>query len=304
MCFSFCCLVLLASLGFTGSLSLSGGSSEEALFTFDDGVLNDTLSLGKGDGDGLHVLANDEQVGDAGGELVAGFIDDVGDTEATGVAFEGDSAADTTTVGTADEHDDGVLLELDGGGDLGALGVDDERVAALEVQVGEADATAVVGDDDGNAAGGGVDVLDAGELDASFGFTDADEGEASLVVVQEAEAFASAGDFDDVLEASGVLGINTRAGIDGDELLAENHGGFATVEGVLETVAENDGEGHAFTELVRTSARARSEDTGELGKHPVLGGEEALKMTLGTAGHFFCRSCFCIWFFFFFKKTQ
>jgi hypothetical protein len=88
------------------------------------------------------------------------------------------------------------------------------------------------------------------------------------------------------LEASGVLGVNAGTRIDGDELLAEDHGALAVVEGVLETVAENDGEGHAFTELVGTSARARSEDTGELGEHPVLGGEEALKMTLGTAGHF------------------
>ncbi len=273
-------------LGLLASLGLSGGGSEEALFAFDDGVLDDTLGLGEGDGDGLHVLADDEQVGDAGGELVAGFIDDVGDAEATGVAFEGDGAADTTTVGTADEHDDGVLLELDGGGDLGGLGVDDEGVAALDGQVGEADAAAVVGDDDGDAAGGGEDVLDAGELDASFGLTDVDESEATLVVVQHAEAFAGAGDFDDVLEASGVLGVDAGAGVDGDELLAEDHGGFATVEGVLETVAEDDGEGHAFAELVGTGARAGSEDTGELGEHPVLRGEEALKVTFGTAGHF------------------
>ena len=281
-------------LGLLASLSLLGGGGEEALFTFDDGVLNDTLSLGEGDRDGLHVLADDEQVVDAGGEGVAGFIDNVGDTEATGVAFEGDGAADTATVGTTDEHDDGVLLELDGGGDLGGLVVDDDGVTALDAQVGVADTAAVVGDDDGDAAGGGVDVLDAGELDAALGFTDVDESEATLVVVHDAEAFASAGDLNDVLEASGVLGVDAGARVNVDELLAEDHGGFGAVEGVLEAVAEDDGEGHALTELVGTSARAGSEDAGELGEHPVLGGEEALKMTLGTAGHFvgevFCFS--------------
>merc|ERR1719405_402920 len=95
-------LVLLGLLlvGARGLLGLS----LEAFFTFDDGVLNDTLVLGEGDGDVLHGLADDEQVGDAGGEFVTGFIDDVGDTEATGVAFEGDGATDTATVGTTDGH--------------------------------------------------------------------------------------------------------------------------------------------------------------------------------------------------------
>jgi hypothetical protein len=277
-------LVLLGVLLALGALGLSGGG--ELLFAFVDDVLDDTLGLGEGDGDGLGVLADDEEVGDAGGEFVAGLVDDVGNAERTGVAFERDGAADTATVGTADEHDDGVLLELEGGRDLAGLGVDDEGVTALDGQGGVADAAAVVGDDDGDAAGGGVDVLDAAELDLGLGLADVDEGEAALLVVQHAEAFAGAGDFDDVLEASGVLGVDAGAGVDVDELLAEDHLRFAGVEGILEAVAENDGEGHALTELVGTSARAGSEDTGELGEHPVLGGEEALKMTLGTAGHF------------------
>lgn len=277
--------MLLGSLLATLGLLLSG--SEEAFFTFDDGVLNDTLVLGEGDGDGLVVLADDEQVVDAGGEFVAGLVDDVGDTEATGVAFEGNGAADTTTVGTTDEHDDGVLLELEGGGDLAGADVDDDGVTALELQVGVADTAAVVGDSDGDAAGAGVDGLDASELDAALSFADVDEGEASLVVVHDTEAFAGAGNFDDVLEASGVLGIDAGATVDVDELLTEDHFGFLGVEGVLEAVAEDDGEGHAFTELVGTSARAGSEDTRELGEHPVLGSEEALKVTFGAASHFF-----------------
>ena len=275
-------LVLLAGAGGLLGLSL------EALFAFDDGVLDDTLGLGEGDGDVLHGLADDEQVGDAGGELVAGLIDDVGDAEGTGVAFEGDGATDAATVGTTDEHDDGVLLELDGGGDLVGLVVNNDGVTALEVDGGVADAAAVVGDDGGDAAVGGVDVLDAAELDLRLGFADVDEGEAALVVVHDAEALVGAGDLDDVLEASGVLGVHAGAGVDVDELLAEDHLGFATVEGVLETVAENDGEGHALTELVGTSTRAGSEDTGELGEHPVLRGEEALQVTLGTTGHLSC----------------
>ena len=279
-------------LGLLASLSLLGGSSEETFFTFNDGVLNDTLVLGEGDRDGLHVLTNDEQVVDTGGEFITGFIDNVSDTEGTGVAFKADGATDTATVGTTDEHDDGVLLELDGGGDLAGLVVDDDGVTALEADGGVADAAAVVGDDDGDAAGGGVDVLDAAELDAAFSFADVDEGEASLVVVHDAEAFAGAGDFDDVLEASGVLGVDAGAGVDVDELLAEDHLSFATVEGVLEAVAEDDGEGHALTELVGTSTGAGSEDAGELGEHPVLGSEEALKMTLGTTGHFCFGFCY------------
>jgi hypothetical protein len=66
--------------------------------------------------------------------------------------------------------------------------------------------------------------------------------------------------------------------------------GFLTVESVLKTVAEDDGEGHAFTELVGTGARAGGEDTGELGEHPVLRGEETLEVTLGTTRHCLRRS--------------
>jgi hypothetical protein len=48
-----------------------------------------------------------------------------------------------------------------------------------------------------------------------------------------------------------------------DDLLALNVG-----QGVLEAITKEDHEWHAFTELVRTSASARGENTRKFVQHP------------------------------------
>ena len=58
-----------------------------------------------------------------------------------------------------------------------------------------------------------------------------------------------------------------------------------TGQGVLETVTEDDEEGQALTELVGSGTGSGSEDTSQLGEHPVLGREKALHVQLGSTGH-------------------
>lgn len=239
------------------------------------------LVLGQGDGDLVEGSAEDEHVLVAGGELVAGLVLEAGDIEGSGVALEGDDLADEATVGSTGDHGDLAGAGLEDLGDLAGLGVDGDGVTAGDLGVGVADAAAIVGGEHGDAASGGVHVVDAAELGGGLSGTNLHELEAALGVVHDAEGVAGLGDGDDVHEAGGELGVGALAAIDVDEALAEDHAVLAHVEGVLEAVAQDDAEGKALAELVGASSGLGGEDAGELAEHPVLGREEALEVLDG-----------------------
>eukprot|EP01084_Bolivina_argentea_P253310 425453_1 len=277
-------LVLLASLFGAGELLLAVLGGDELGLTLLDDVHLLALVLGQGDGDGLVGVTDGEDVVGAGGELVAALVLQAGNVEGAGMALDVDDLSDAATVSSSGDHHDLAGADLDDVGDLAVLGAEDDGVGAGDLGVGVADAATVVGGDHGDTAGGGEDVGDLAELDLGLGLADLDEGEASLDVVQETEAVTGLGELDDVLEASGVLDVGARAGVDEAEALTEDHVGLVGVEGVLQTVAEDDQEGKALTDLVGSGGRAGSEDSVELAQHPVLGGEQALKMLLGHDG--------------------
>jgi hypothetical protein len=94
--------------------------------------------------------------------------------------------------------------------------------------------------------------LDLAELVLSLLGGDAVDGEATLGVVDETEVLASLLDRDDIHESSRVGGVGTDLAIDLDEALHDNGLGFATVQGVLEAVTDEDDQRHAVSELVGT----------------------------------------------------
>lgn len=101
----------------------------------------DTLALGEGD-PGL-VLADDEDVGFAGGEGVVNGILDVDDVETSIVALTVGDNTNATHVTTTSGHDDNTSIETDEVGDLASGKVDLDGVVHLDGRVGVADAISI-----------------------------------------------------------------------------------------------------------------------------------------------------------------
>lgn len=75
------------------------------------------------------------------------------------------------------------------------------------------------------------------------------------------------------------LGVNLDVPALHDDL------GLGVVGRVLQPVAQEEHDGDALPELVRTSGRTRSELSRQFVKHPVLGRGDTLEMLLGTTSH-------------------
>lgn len=116
-----------------------------------------------------------------------------------------------------------------------------------------------------------LDALDLAELVLGLLALDAVDGEAALGVVDQAEVLASLLDGDDVHETGGVGHVGADLAIDLDQALHEDGLGLAVVEGILETVADEDDQGHAVAELVRTGRGLGGIDSGQLVQEPVRG---------------------------------
>jgi len=275
-------LGLLVALGVGGLAGLSGNQAGVALL---DGGNLDTLLLGQSDGELIVAVAQDEDVAGAGGELMAVLVLQVGNIEGTGVLLDADNLSDTSTVGSAGEHGNLAGAHLDDLVDLAGGGVDQEGVADGGLGGRIADAAAVVGGGDGDAASGGEDVSDLAELDVALSLANLDLSEAALDVVQQTEAVAALGDLDDVHEAGGELGVDADAAVDLDQALTEDHLTFAGVQSVLQAVAEDDQEWEALADLVGSTTGARSEDASQLAEHPVLRSEESLQVQTWATSH-------------------
>lgn len=128
-----------------------------------------------------------------------------------------------------------------------------------------------------------LDALDLAELVLGLLLLDAVDGEAALGIVDEAEVLASLVDRDDVHEAGGVGHVGADLAVNLDEALLHDGLGLAVVERILEAVADEDDQGHAVAELVRTGGRAGSIDARQLVEKPVRGGAKALLVLLPVA---------------------
>jgi hypothetical protein len=114
-----------------------------------------------------------------------------------------------------------------------------------------------------------LNTLDLAQLVLGLLGLDAVDCEAALGVVDETEVLASLLDGDDVHEAGGVGHVGADLAVDLDETLHQDGPGLAVVEGILQAVADEDDQGHAVAELVRTGRCLRGVGTGELVKQPV-----------------------------------
>jgi len=264
-------------------LLLATGELGSAIF--DDGELF-TILLGEGD-ERLVTGTNDEGVTDTGGEGVTTDILDVDDIEGTGVLFSVDDGTDTTNVSTLGDEDEVTSFELGEASDLVGVEVEFNGVVDLDGGVRVTDGATIVGDDVGDGSGltmgEGVaaddglltlgDTDDTAELAVGFITLNLGEDVVTLGVEEETEGLVGLLDADDVHETSRVVEFGADLVVNFDEAAHDDHHGFTTGEGVLQTVAEGNDEGEGFAELVGTSGGTGSPGTTELAQHPGLGSD-------------------------------
>jgi len=127
--------------------------------------------------------------------------------------------------------------------------------------------------------------LDPAELVLRLLGLDAVDGETALGVVDETEVLAGLLEGDDVHESSGVGGVGADLAVNLDQTLHHDGLDLATVQGVLETVTDEDNQRKAVPELVRTGGGLGRVGSGHFVQEPVRGRTEAL-LVLSGAAHF------------------
>lgn len=136
----------------------------------------------------------------------------------------------------------------------------------VDVGVGVADGSTVVGHDVWDLVLADALLQNLAELETGFLLGDLDALEATLDVVEDAEVLAGLVDGHDVHKSEGesVISSDSVVNLYVVVLVSADLHRFHSVEGVLQPLAEESGEGKALTELVGTSRWTSGIDTGAL----------------------------------------
>lgn len=153
-----------------------------------------------------------------------------------------------------------------------------EGITDLDFGVGESDGSGVVGNDVGDLVGTNSLSSDLQELELSFFLVEGLEDESTLGVVEDSEGLVGLFDSDDVHKTSGETLVSSDLVVNEDVLflIVEDEGNISTVQGVVKSFLEQDGERETFSKLVRTLRRSGSPSTTQLVKHPRLGSVDSL----------------------------
>lgn len=155
----------------------------------------------------------------------------------------------------------------------------------VDVGVGVTNSSTVVGHDVWDLVLAEALLQNLAKFELTFLLVDLDCLEAALHVVEDAEVLAGLVDGNDVHEPERetVVSPDSVVNLYVVVLVSADLHRFQSVEGVLQPLAEESGQGEALAELVGTSRWAGSIDTGALFKEPMFGGEHPLKMFLRTS---------------------
>lgn len=231
-----------------------------------DGEL-DTSSLGHGD-PRLASVADDEDVGETGGEVTSKSILNVDDVETTRVTFTTDNDTSTALVTTTGNHDVAAGVHMNELEKLVVLDIVTNSVVDADQRVGVSDRATVVGDDLRNTLVAQLNLLDLQQLVLSLLGGDAVDDEATLGVVQDTEVLTALLDGDDVHESGRVGRLSANLSVDLDETLHCDRGDLTSGQSVLQTVTEQYDERQRLAQLVGTRGRARGVGAGQLVQQP------------------------------------
>lgn len=270
----------------------------------------DTAVLGELD-ESLLALADNENVGQAGGERVAVGISDVDNLVRTGVLLKMHEGADTTDIVSAGDGNKAAVLEFNNAVDLATLKVklvehesikynsiqseqkkDRARrqtyldsVVLLDVGVGVADGPAIVGHNIRNFVFADHLLGHLAKFEGRLLGINAHWLEPALDVVQNAEVFARLRDRDDIHGSEREPGVAAHLVVNFDiaRLVLADLNHLLAGEGVLESVAEEHRHGDALSQLVGAGGGASRVHAAQLVQTPVGGRKHALHMLLWSS---------------------
>lgn len=271
--------------------------AETLVTLLSNGKLN-TLALRQAD-PSLGGLANDGDVGQAGGEGILTAVLEMDNVETTMVTLTVNNGADAADAVSTSDDGNVTSLKLDESLNLVSLQVKTDGVVGADQRIGVADGTAVMGNNEGDTLGTNLHLTDLTELVLGLLIRDAVDNKATLDVVKDAEVLASLLDLDDIHKAGGVVDISANLAINLDVTLHNNGVSLTLVQSILQTVADENNKGQALTELVGSRRRTRGlqktkpvssnwkhntpyKGAGKLVQHPGLRGGQALQMLAGS----------------------
>jgi len=264
------------------------GLGKTTLCLLDDGEL-DTLAVGEGD-EGVVVLADDEDVAETSGELVADSIADVDNLEGTSVLLTTDQDADTASVTTAGGHDKVADLKADIVDDLAGGKVDLDSVVDADLGIRIADGAGIISHKIGDITTAHGSLLDLAELELGLLRSDAVDRKTTLLIIENAEVLAGLGDAHNIHEANGETGISANLAVNMDETLNSDVGHLAASKSILEAVAHKNGQRKALAKRVRTHGGTGSIRTAHLVQHPAGRRCNALKVLTRTTNHIYNKT--------------
>mmetsp|Transcript_19299 Transcript_19299/g.41902 ORF Transcript_19299/g.41902 Transcript_19299/m.41902 type:complete len:250 (-) Transcript_19299:34-783(-) len=219
------------------------------------------------------------------GERVALLVLDGDDVERSIVLLKVHKSSNASGIVSLGDHDQSTHLELVDIGHFSSGDVDLDSVVDLDRWVRVTKSASVVGDSNRDLLRCDVHLLDTAKLELGLILLNAVEDETSLGVVKKTEAIAGLLKLNNVHESSGVVEVSSDLSVNLDTTLHADLLALLSGQGVLETLAKDDGNWKALALLVGTGRRLGSPNSGHLAEVPVTGRIEALKVLLGSASH-------------------
>jgi len=199
---------------------------------------------------------------------MTGGVLNVHNIERTGMSFSVHDGTNTTSVATSSYHAQVSSLEFDGIHDFASVDVQPDRIVHLYDGVRVADGAAVRSVQVWDVLGSSFDFTNAAQFVFGLLVGDPVNGVASLDVIDETEVLSGFVNLDDIHETSGESGVSSDFTVNLDESLPHNSGDLFSSQGVLQTISQENRDGHGLAQTVRSGAGTNGVYTSKFVQHP------------------------------------
>lgn len=236
---------------------------------------------------GLLSLSEDQNVSGSGSENLAISILNVDDIDGSWVLLDVGDLSDSSDVVSSDGIDDVSEVELGDVFDGVLLDVELQGITDVDIWVGESEGSGIVSDDVWVSvwSEGLLDDLD--QLELGFFWGDGLGVESSLDVIEDSESVVRLIDGNDVHDSQWVSVVSSDLSVNLDlrSLVVQDGLDFSVVEGILQFLLDQQGEGDALSSLVGSLGRSDAVKTSDLSKHVTLGSSDFFLVLLWSSCH-------------------
>ena len=244
-----------------------------------------TLGLRQACGQGSG-LAKHEDILLASGKAISSGIAKGDDVEGSWVSLERDDVTNTTRVAPLGDHSNLAGREFDKIHNLARSNVDLHDIIDLDKRIGVTDGASIVSHHIGDLLQGGSYASNTTQLVGGLSSVNLVKDKFAFRIEDQTEGVVGLGDFHHVHKSNRVVHISANLTIYLDKLLHADLLSLLTSQGVLQSITKNEDDRKTLTKLVRALRGARGPDAIHLGKHPMLGRIQALKMFNVSTSHF------------------